>query len=142
MANPTITKSNGSFQTSGTSELTFYDAQTESFRKNAGLINIPLPATDSSGAVIFDLLGTTREITVRGKFVPTGGNVTIGKFTRDINSLIQGSQGDLSYSFSAVSISGAISVYVQDANWDYSTGEGPNIVDYSVSLIEAGSGSG
>ena|SRR3990167_3548712 len=144
MADPTIIKGSGTFLTSGGTTLTFYNTQTEAFRKSANLINLPIPASNSSGALIFDLLGVTREITLNGKFT-TSDNSSVKNFTSDLNSLVTGKQGNTGggqkgYQFVPISISGVsgtyMSVFVNDVNWTFTAGE-PNTLDWSVSLMEA-----
>ncbi len=143
MADPKLERGGTNFDSSSSTTLTLFNTQTESVRKSANLINLPLPVTDSSGALVFDLLGTTREIAVRGKH--TTSDATVGNFTGDLNSLIDGNQGNtgsaqIGYKYTPVSISGAaadntIRVYVNDVNWDFRAGE-PNTVEYNLILFE------
>jgi len=144
--NPRLTRGGVNFSTSLSTTLHLYNANSESPVKSANLINIPIPISDSSGTIVFDLLGVTREVRIRGRFA-VSGSLTIEKFTQDLNSLVDGNQGDtgggqVGYIFNPVSISGTFTVYVNDVNWEFRAGE-PNTLDYSLTLFEAdGSTSG
>lgn len=148
MGDPTIVKGGTpNFVTSSSTTLTFYNTQSESFRKSANLITFNLPASDSDNAIAFDLLGTTRQVTIRGTFVVSGGNLSINNFTSDLNSLIKGNQGNTGgsqtgYNYSASSISETMRVYVNDVNWDFKAGE-PSSLEYTVVLVQiSGAASG
>jgi len=142
MANPTLTKGSGTFSTSGTAILTLYNTQTENVRKSANIIPYPLPGTDSSSAIAFDLLGVTREINIRGKFASTDGTLTT--FITDLLSLIAGTQGNtgggqVGYVYTGVGILGTPRVYVNDVTIDYHAGA--EILEYTIRLLEVSTSS-
>ena len=144
MSDPTLTKGSGTFFTSSTAILTLYNTQTEGVTKSANLINLPMPTGDSDEIIVFDLLGVTRELKVRGRFTTSDG--TINNFAKDLNSLVAGKQGDtgggqVGYDYTPQSTGVKITVYVNTVSWDFVAGE-PNSLDYNISLIEAGSNSG
>ncbi len=152
MADPTLTRGATNFNTSGSTTLTLYNGQTENMTKSANLINLPLPASDSSGQVVFDLLGVTREFRVTGIFTTTD-NVDGWKFVRDLASLIDGAQGDtgssqVGYTYrSRIWNDGNsvqtddIKVYVNDVTMDWKAGEATT-VEYSITLFEVSTASG
>jgi len=146
MANPTLVRGSGNFTTSSSTTLTLFNTQTEGFSKSANLINIPLPLSNSSGVIVFDLLGVTREVRVKGT-VTISDSDPIGQFTNDLDSLLTGNQGNtgsskVGYTFNPTSISGSFTVYVNDVTWDFTAGD-PNTIEYSLTLFEAdGSNSG
>lgn len=142
MTNPTLAKGGGTFASSGSATLTLYHVQTESARKSANLIPLPLPTTDSSSTTAFDLLGVTREINIRGRFTSSDGTLT--DYVTDLQSLVAGAQGNtgggqVGYIYTGVSISGTPRVYVNDVSVDYNAGA--EIIDYTLRLLEVSSNS-
>ena len=145
MTDPTLTggtadASNPVFATSGTRILTLYNATNEGFSKSANFININVPTGNSDETIIFDLLGVTRNIKIRGTV--TSADATVKDFTLDLNNLITGTQGEtgadeqVGYLYAPQGItSGNIRVYVNDVSWDYVAGE-PNTITYSLTLFE------
>lgn len=107
MADPTLATTSGTFITSGTSILTLYNTDTESIKKSANLIPFNMPTKDSDETIAFDLLGVTRDITVRGKFT-VEDNADIWKFAEDLDNLINGNQGSVGgqvgYTYTSVSL--------------------------------------
>lgn len=152
MVNPTLTKSGVTFNTSGGTTLTLYNASSESGAKDANLIPLPLPLQDSDQTILMDLLGVTRTFTVNGKYTTgdDGGNVYL--FARDLDLLINGNQGGGSqagWTYTSVVLNleadGTLvtspvtkRVYVERVSYDTEAGN-PNILSYSISLIEANS---
>jgi len=156
MADPTLSRGATNFETSGSLVLTLYNTFTESIKKSANLIPFNMPTKDSDETIAFDMLGVTRDITIRGKFT-TDDNADIWKFADDLDSLIDGNQGDtgaakVGYTYTPVSLnfgsSGAtdrndtegystktLNVYVNDASYDFVQGE-PSTLSFSLSLIE------
>jgi len=156
MANPTLKggtddgNKNPDFKTSGSRTLTLFNIENENFAKSANFININLPLGDSEDTIIFNLLGTTRNIRLRG--VVTSSDATVGDFVFDLNNLITGQQGDtgaddqVGYIYTPQSISGAtggtgtvapeIRVFVNDVSWDFDAGN-PGSIKYSITLFEA-----
>jgi hypothetical protein len=114
------------------------------------LIELPMPLNDSDKKIMFDLMGTAREITLEGTVtVDDVGSGNLYKYARDIvglgvNSLIFGNQGlnggQAGYIYIPESLNRGssgitIRVYVNDAQIKSDAGN-PNALDYSVTLVE------
>jgi hypothetical protein len=142
MTNPTITSSGSlNFYSSGNKILQLYNVQSESVRKSAGTIDLPMPTMDSNGKIIMDLMGASREITIDG--VATSGDIELFKYAQDIaglkgtyNTLINGAQGTDLYSYFSLAVSSAINVCVTETNVKYEKGS-PNMILYSISMMES-----
>ncbi len=152
MTNPTIVATSGNnFLYSGSKTLTLFDVSLENIGKTAGAIDMPMPTMDSDDKIVMDLMGASRTITVEG-------NVSIGdvgagnlyKYARDIaglassgyNTLINGAQGDTTYTYTPESLnrgsSGAtITVCITETSIK-SNGGDANSLSYSITMIEAG----
>jgi len=63
--------------------------------KNSGLFNWPMPFEDSDEAVLMDLMGTSRTITISGVF--TGTVSELRTFISDIEGLQNGNQAGLTF---------------------------------------------
>ena len=141
MANPTLTKGSGTFNSSGSAVLTLYHAS-ESGSKSANLINIAVPTQDSGSTIAFDILGVTREFTLTG-MCTVSDVATLSNFVLDLNGLIQGQQGNtgssqIGYVYACQSTGTNVRVYVNDASWEYRAGE-PNSISYTLTLYEVSS---
>lgn len=139
MTNPTLSRLSGSFSSSASTTLTLYNGD-ESSRKDAGIINIPIPLTDASNSIAFDLLGVTRTITIKGTFVAGASPLTLANFCADLDSLIQGNQGNTGsnqsgYTYSSPTLGSSLRVYVQDSNWNIEPGNTQEI-GYSITLLQ------
>lgn len=132
MADPTLQRAGATFLSSGSNTITFTNTQTETFTKSSNLLVFAMPGSDASGALIFDLLGVSNEITIAGVYTSSDG--TVSDFTSDLDTLNNGAQAGDTYTPS--SINRAVAVYVNDATWDWVAGE-PNTITYRITLYEA-----
>ncbi len=107
------------------------DVKTESSVKNAGLFNQPLPYSDSDIALIMDLMGTSRTITVTG--VKTGTVAQLRTFVTDIEGLMNGNQSGSTFVSSWTNVNKT--VLIQDFTHDKAEGD-ENKVNYTITLIE------
>jgi len=107
------------------------DIQTEAQTKDSGLFNMPLPASDSTSTLLLDLFGTTRTITLDGKFV--GTTTEINTFISAIEGIQNGSQSGSAYIGDLVTTSK--NVFIQSFNWNYTAGD-TNKISYNLTLIE------
>lgn len=107
------------------------DIKSESSSKDSGLFNQPLPFSDSDKALIMDLLGTSRTITVDG--VKTGVVADLRTFVTDIEGLQNGKQTGLVFVSSWTNVNK--NVLIQ--NFSHTKIEADeNKVGYTLSLIE------
>lgn len=161
VTNPTLLGGASKVFTSSTSStLTLYGVQSETIRKSANLLDFPMPTADSNEKLLFDLMGTSREITVEGIFVTGMGSITDSyKYAADLaglgnHSLINGSQGNTTYQKPGYDYTSeimnrgnsgsviTIRVYVNDVTITGEKGN-PNSFNYSITLLEcSGSSSG
>jgi hypothetical protein len=99
--------------------------------KSSNLFNQPMPATDSSGALILDLFGVSRNISISGTV--TGSVATIQAFINTLEGYQNGSQAVKSFVSSIHSA--AKNVYINNFTWTYAEGK-PTILNYTLDLIE------
>lgn len=103
----------------------------EESSKDAQLFQQPMPLSDSSSAIMLDLFGAGRTITIKGIYTIADG--VISSFISELDSLISGNQGVKIYHSDK---SGSnYNVLVQSVRW---SGEeaGVNFVDYEISVVE------
>ena len=106
--------------------------QNETQTKDSNLINFPLPASDSSAAILLDLLGTTRTINIDG--IKSGSAATLNTFITTIEALIAGTQTGVTY-VSSLSTFSSKKVFVNSFTWSYVKGD-PSKISYSLQLTE------
>jgi hypothetical protein len=94
MTDPTIQKAGTTFLTSGTDTLTLYNGQSESLDKDAGLVKMPMPGTDSLQYFVLDILGTTKTIKISGR-ITFSDLADTWKFIEDLETLIDGDQSGM-----------------------------------------------
>lgn len=137
---------NYNFASSGTKILTLYNIQSESIRKSAGVIDMPMPTMDSNGKIVMDLMGTSREINIDG-IVTTANVGRLNRYAQDIvglngtssgyETLINGGQGTNQYAYFSITTSNTILVCVTEANVKYEKGN-PNSMAYAITMMEYG----
>lgn len=66
------------------------DVSSESSQKSSNLFDFPMPLSDSDAAILMDIFGVTRTITVEG--VKTGAVAALRTFVTDIEGLQNGQQ--------------------------------------------------
>lgn len=143
------------FSDSGTSTLTFYGVQSEAISKSSGLIDLPMPISDSDKKIAMDLMGTSRTITIEG--IASASQVTnLYNYINDLvglknsptaarNTLIFGGQGSnggqVGWKYypeqlnRGRSVNIYINVYVVDVTSTATAGN-PNSISYTVTLME------
>jgi hypothetical protein len=104
--------------------------------KDAGLFQQPIPRQDSTEAIVMDIFGVARNITLTGTFVDTEANCIT--FIGQIDALCDGQQ-PLRQFHSDIS-SATYNVFIMSLNWKYSAGELGKI-DYTITMIEASTSS-
>lgn len=107
--------------------------QIESHTKDSSLINFPLPGSDSDKAILLDLLGVNRTITIDG--IKSGSASALNTFiATDIESLIVGGQVGVTF-VSSLSTFANKKVFVNSFTWNFLKGD-PNKISYSLQLSE------
>lgn len=107
------------------------DVTSEGSVKSSNLFNQPLPFTDSDKAVLMDLLGMSRTITVSGK--KTGAVAALRTFITDIEGLQNGEQSSLVFVSSWTNVNK--NVLIQDFQWDKVEAD-ESKVTYTLTLAE------
>jgi len=155
VTNPYLTGGTIVFSETASATLTFYGVQTETITKTSGLIDMPMPVSDSDKKLAFDLMGTSRTITIEG--VTTSSDVTnlynyindlVGledSPTADRNTLLSGEQGsnggEVGWKYYPESLNRGrttnlyINVYVTDVSVTSEAGN-PNAIKYTVNMME------
>ena len=103
----------------------------ESSVKSSNLFNQPLPFSDSDEALIMDLFGMSRTITVTG--VKTGAVADIRTFIENIEELQNGSQSGMTFVSSWTNDNKT--VLIQDFSHDKTKADESKI-NYTLTLIE------
>lgn len=107
------------------------EVSSESSTKSSNLFNMPLPFSDSDAALIMDLMGMSRTITVAGK--KTGTIAQMRTFITDIEGLQTGSQSGMTFVSSWTNVNKT--VLIQDFTWDKSEGDESKL-NYTLTLVE------
>jgi len=105
--------------------------QSESQVKATGLFNMPLPLSDSDEALLMDIFGTSRTITVTG--IKTGAVAALRTFVTDIEGLMNGEQESLTFVSSWTNVNK--NVLIQDFTHDKAAADETSI-SYTITLIE------
>jgi hypothetical protein len=106
--------------------------------KDAGLFQLPMPQSNSSAAILLDLFGASKTITINGKYTNLQyGAVTVQVFIFYLESLVNGSQTAAKYISEKSDLEGyaGINVLIQAVSWKAEAGN-PNSVEYTISMIE------
>lgn len=103
----------------------------ESSTKSSGLFNTPLPFSDSDDALIMDLMGTSRTITIAGR--KTGAVADLRTFIQNIEALQNGEQSSLVFVSSWTNVNK--NVLIQDFTHDKADAD-ESSVSYTLTLIE------
>lgn len=102
----------------------------ETSSKESNLFFQSLPYSDSTDAILLDLMGTQRTITLTGKFIESSIETLKSKIEA-IESIQNGNQSVVVYAGSLITKN----VEIQNFSWDYNEGS-PNTVDYTLTLLE------
>ena len=108
------------------------DVSSETSTKSAGLFEMPVPFSNSDAALIMDLMGTIRTVTINGKF--TGSNAQLRTFVGDIDDLQNGEQAALTFVSSWKDYSGKTFLIREFIDEKVEADE--NKVGYTLTLIE------
>lgn len=99
--------------------------------KESNLFNQPLPYSNSNETILMDIFGTTRSITVEGKF--TGETAAIQAFIASIEAIQNGQQEGSA--FACDLYSSPKTVVIQSFSPVYNEGA-PTLLEYSLTLQE------
>ena len=115
--------------------ITLYGVDKESTTKDAQLFSMPLPRSDSSSSIAFDLMGTVRTVRITGKWVVgiEGNAYTAITYAQALYALVAGTQNPISYSSDIYTP--AINVIIQSVSASYDAGN-PNCLMYDVAIME------
>jgi len=105
----------------------------ESSAKESNLLFFPLPYSDSHEALLIDLMGTGRTITITGEFIGTPAELKTQ--IENIEAIQNGQQSNSTYN--GVLMTGK-NVQIQTFNWDYVGGDVGRVV-YTLTLMEGSS---
>ena len=105
--------------------------KSESSTKSSNLFNMPMPFSDSDEALIMDLMGVSRTITISGS--KTGVIADLRTFITDIEGLQDGDQSALTFVSSWTNVNKT--VLIQDFTHDKINAD-ESKVDYNLVLIE------
>ncbi len=107
------------------------NVKSENNTKSGGIFNQPMPFSDSDEALLMDLLGTSRTITLTG--TKTGVVADLRTFITDIEGLMDGSQASLTFVSSWTNVNK--SVLIQDFTHEKAEAD-ESKVNYTITLIE------
>lgn len=106
----------------------------ETSNKDAGIFQMPMPASNSDDAVMLDIFGASRKIRIEGKFVlGDSGYSTIALFIAALDALVNGAQTNQTYTSGKSGSS--YNVLIETVEWSNEEGS-PNSVEYSISMTE------
>jgi predicted transcriptional regulator len=100
----------------------------EQFSKDAQLFQQPLPASDSTEALVIDLFGAQATIKINGAIT-----ASISTAISELKALINGGQVRRTY---VSDISGTYYVYVQTVDFEIEESAGGTKLNYSISMVE------
>lgn len=107
------------------------NVQNESQTKDSGLFQMPYPRKDSDAKVLMDIMGTSRNINITGKF--TGTPTELKAFIAAMEGIQDGTQTGSTFVGDLVTTSKT--VLIESFNWSYDKAN-LNSIDYSLTLIE------
>lgn len=96
------------------------------------MFNQPLPTSDSDAAILLDLFGVSRVISITGIF--TGTASQLNTFIVAIETITSGSQTGVTFA-SSLSTFANKKVFVKNFRWSFIKGT-PNKINYSLELVE------
>ena len=107
------------------------DIQSEEQSKDSGLFQTPLPRQDSANAILIDLFGVIRTLTITGIFKGTVNEQNT--FITAIEGIADGVQTGSTF-VSSIRAS-SITVLIQNFRWTKQKAD-PNKIDYTLTLIQ------
>ncbi|MHA1737929.1 MAG: hypothetical protein ACTSWD_05030 [Candidatus Heimdallarchaeota archaeon] len=99
--------------------------------KSSNLFNFPMPLSDSDEAILMDILGTSRTLTIEG--VKTGTIAELRTFVTDIEGLQNGEQSSSVFESSWTNVNK--DVLIQDFQHVKESGD-ESRVSYTLTLVE------
>jgi len=103
----------------------------EDSTKDAQLFQMPMPLSDSTQAIMLDLFGVSRTISISGVYTTADG--TISTFITWLDGLVNGTQSSIVYHSDK---SGAnYNVLIMNARWSSEEGA-VSKVNYDITLVE------
>ena len=110
------------------------DVQSERQAKNNQLFQTPVPTLDSDNAILFDLFGVTRNISIEGVIIGTSTEQTT--FITNIEAIINGRQNGSTFVSSKPGFPNK-NVFIDTFEWSISAANVEELL-YSITLIEGG----
>jgi len=104
----------------------------ETQTKDSNLFFYPLPLSDSNEALLLDLMGTSRTITVEGYKISTT-KATLTTFVTTIETLQNGEQSGVTYVGDFITTNKT--VQVQTFTWDWVEAD-VNRIKYTLTLLQ------
>lgn len=104
----------------------------EESTKDAGLFQQPLPASNSSSAILIDIFGTSRTITVSGIFTGTTGDIQT--FISELDALVNGTQTSTK-TFHSDKSNANYEVLINSVSWSSEEGAVGKI-NYNITMTE------
>ena len=109
------------------------DVQSERHSKSAQLFQMPLPGSNSSDALLLDIMGVMRTISTESVLKDTVANIKT--FITTMENTIAGTQTGIVFTSSIRT--GTLNVLIDNFEWNYSAGE-PTILRFTLNMIEGG----
>ena len=107
--------------------------QNEEQNKDSGIFQQTLPRSDSNEAVLLDLFGCFRTITITGIF--DGTEAEQRTFIGQIDTIENGQQDSSTFVSSLITSPASYKVFIQNFVWTKSAAD-PSKIDYTLVLIE------
>lgn len=112
------------------------DVQTERHVKDTSLFNFPLPRQDSENALLLDIFGVSRTITIEGIYEGTAAELRT--FISTIEGYAVGTQTGLAFVSDLVISPASRTVFIQVFDWSYVAADVSKI-SYNLTLMEGAS---
>ena len=112
--------------------------KSEKSTKDAQLFQQPMPGSDSTDAILLDIFGVLRTITIEGVYTSadaTRTGVSIPNFIKNLDAIVNGNQSPISYQSVKASTETAWNVLVNSVEWHGDEAD-VNEVAYTLTLFE------
>lgn len=107
--------------------------KSESWTKDAGLFQMPMPASNSDSQILLDIFGTSLNLNIKGTFINGMSSKTCSQFIGELYALVDGAQTAKTYESEMYGTS--IIGLVTSVTWDTEAGN-PNTVEYTITLTQ------
>lgn len=111
------------------------DIQREEQTKDAGLFQTPLPRANSTDAILLDLFGAFRTISLTGRIIGTESEQQT--FISNIEAIADGKQDGSTFVSSFIASPANRTVFVQTFRWEKNAADESKL-DYTLTLFEGG----